>query len=70
MSYLLFTEFSVSWFGPLSTSKQIEVATLFTNNYQNGIILDLKEDHFGLRFFNVCLISFLSNIDFKKSYPF
>ena len=63
VSYLLFTEFSVNWFGPLSTSKQMEVATLFTTNTQSGIILELKQDSPYLRFFNVCLISCFGSED-------
>ena len=55
VSYLLFSQFSVPFYDPLSTSKQLEVVTLFTKN--DGLIVELKEDNALLKFFNVGLIS-------------
>ena len=46
---------NIYFHGPLSTSQQLEVPTLFTDN--EGVVLALKHDDRRLKLFNACLVS-------------
>eukprot|EP01084_Bolivina_argentea_P126464 223914_1 len=63
-SKLYFNKFVTKFCGPISTTKHVEVATIFTD--EDGIILELQQasyDDRNLKYFNCSLISTFINED-------
>lgn len=65
-SRLYFSQFNASFYGPTSTSCQIEVATMFSDD-QNGVLLELQsyDDYelYGALYFNCSFLSCFGNED-------